>query len=117
GVQLVEASAGTGKTWTLCALLLRLLLERGLALNQILVVTFTKAATAELRERVRGRLEETRRTLDGAPTGSDPFVPTLLARLRGLGHEDTLLKSRLDLALHGFDEAAIFTIHGFAQRS
>jgi len=121
GVQLVEASAGTGKTWTLCALLLRLLLEQGLALNQILVVTFTKAATAELRERVRGRLEETRRfldaPLDGAPAGSDPFVSTLLARLRGLGHEDALLKSRLDLALHGFDEAAIFTIHGFAQRS
>ncbi len=117
GVQLVEASAGTGKTWTLCALLLRLLLERGLALNQILVVTFTKAATAELRERVRGRLEETRRALDGAPPSGDPFVPTLLSRLRGLGHEDALLKSRLDLALHGFDEAAIFTIHGFAQRS
>lgn len=117
GVQLVEASAGTGKTWTLCALLLRLLLEKGLALNQILVVTFTKAATAELRERVRGRLEETRRALDGAPAGSDPFVPTLLARLRGLGQADALLRSRLDLALHGFDEAAIFTIHGFAQRS
>lgn len=118
GIQLVEASAGTGKTWTLCALLLRLLLEKGLALNQILVVTFTKAATAELRERVRGRLEETRRALEGqAPAAGDPFVPELLARLRGLGHEDALLKSRLDLALHGFDEAAIFTIHGFAQRS
>lgn len=117
GVQLVEASAGTGKTWTLCALLLRLLLEQGLTLDQILVVTFTKAATAELRERVRGRLEETRRSLDGAPPSGDPFVPTLLARLRGLGQDDALLRSRLDLALHGFDEAAIFTIHGFAQRS
>ncbi|MBI3155269.1 MAG: UvrD-helicase domain-containing protein [Burkholderiales bacterium] len=71
GTQLVEASAGTGKTWNLCALVLRLLLERGLALPQILVVTFTNAATAELRERIRGRLRETLDALQGrGPAGS-----------------------------------------------
>ena len=58
GVNLVEASAGTGKTWNICGVYLRLLLERKLEVQQILVVTFTKAATAELRERVRARIVE-----------------------------------------------------------
>lgn len=53
GLSLIEASAGTGKTWTLTALYARLLLERQLSVRQILVVTYTQAATAELRERIR----------------------------------------------------------------
>ncbi len=53
GVELVDASAGTGKTHTIATLFLRLVLERGLAVDRILVVTFTKAATAELRDRIR----------------------------------------------------------------
>ena len=55
GIRLVEASAGTGKTWNLCGLYLRLLLERGLEVQRILVVTFTNAATSELRDRLRLR--------------------------------------------------------------
>ena len=54
--RLLEASAGTGKTYTLALLFLRLLLERRLAVDQILVVTFTRAATGELRDRIRRRL-------------------------------------------------------------
>ena len=53
GTRLIEASAGTGKTWNLCGLYLRLLLQRALKVQDILVVTFTHAATAELRERIR----------------------------------------------------------------
>ena len=56
GVQLIQASAGTGKTWTLSALFARLVLERGLEPKQILAITFTKAAAAELRDRIRKRL-------------------------------------------------------------
>src|SRR5260370_37997579 len=56
GVNLIEASAGTGKTWNICALYVRLLLERGFDARNVLVVTFTKAATAELRGRIRDRL-------------------------------------------------------------
>ena len=56
GRRLIEASAGTGKTYTLVLLFLRLLLERRLPVDQILVVTFTRAATAELRDRIRRRL-------------------------------------------------------------
>ncbi len=83
GVNLIEASAGTGKTWNICGLYLRLLLERDLDVQQILVVTFTNAATAELRERVRSRIVETLAWLrdgdDAAPPG-DPFVPALVRR-------------------------------------
>ena len=83
GTTLIEASAGTGKTWALCGLYLRLLLERGLQVQQILVVTFTNAATAELRERIRGRIAETLAFVrDGAAAGADPFVPRFADSLR-----------------------------------
>ncbi len=75
GIRLVEASAGTGKTWNICGLYLRLLLERELPVEALLVVTFTKAATAELSGRIRERIAETLRVLEGAAPGADPFVP------------------------------------------
>jgi exodeoxyribonuclease V beta subunit len=116
GTRLIEASAGTGKTWNLCALFLRLLLERDLKVPDILVVTFTNAATAELRDRIRSRIAETLARLRGtAPPSADPFVDDLLARLDGLPHK--LLDTRLELALQSFDEASILTIHGFCQRA
>jgi exodeoxyribonuclease V beta subunit len=119
GINLIEASAGTGKTWNICGLYLRLLLERGLDVQQILVVTFTNAATAELRERIRTRIVETRNYLvSGIAPGGDPFVPTLVTGLvaRQAIAEDDMIR-RLDLALRTFDEASIFTIHGFCQRA
>ncbi|MDA7086668.1 exodeoxyribonuclease V subunit beta [Pseudomonas sp. SA3-5] len=111
GRSLIEASAGTGKTWTLTALYARLLLEKRLSVSQILVVTFTTAATAELRERIRLRLAELLAVYDNGP-GSDE----LLNRLHG-EYPDAASHRRLLLAVHGFDEAAIFTIHGFCQRA
>jgi len=118
GVRLIEASAGTGKTWAICGLVLRLLLERRFTVQQILVVTFTNAATAELRERLRQRLVDTLAGLEApAATGADPFVPRLLARLQAQGADPADLAARLRAALLGFDEAAIFTIHGFCQRA
>jgi exodeoxyribonuclease V beta subunit len=119
GVNLIEASAGTGKTWTICGLYLRLLLERELTVQQILVVTFTNAATAELRERIRARLLELLTFLHGASLGAaDPFVRQLADDLlQRLGKPKQDLTARLELALHSFDEAAIFTIHGFCQRA
>jgi exodeoxyribonuclease V beta subunit len=119
GVRLIEASAGTGKTWNICGLYLRLLLEQGRDVQQLLVVTFTTAATAELRDRIRQRIVDTRAFLRGAaaPTG-DPFVPDLVRTLRArTALDDATLLQRLDRALHGFDEASIFTIHGFCQRA
>ena len=119
GINLIEASAGTGKTWNICGLYLRLLLERGFDVQQILVVTFTNAATAELRERIRTRIVETRDYLvSGIAPGGDPFVPTLvtgLAQRQNIAEDDMI--RRLELALRTFDEASIFTIHGFCQRA
>lgn len=107
GRSLIEASAGTGKTWTLTALYARLLLERQLSVGQILVVTYTTAATAELRERIRARLADLLAVYEGTPS-SDDFLNRLHAR-----YPDDASRRRLLLAVHGFDEAAIFTIHGF----
>jgi exodeoxyribonuclease V beta subunit len=60
GINLIEASAGTGKTYTIATLVIRLVLENDLSINQILVVTFTEAATTELKDRIRKRLEQMR---------------------------------------------------------
>ncbi|MBZ8141532.1 exodeoxyribonuclease V subunit beta [Rubrivivax gelatinosus] len=120
GIALVEASAGTGKTWNLCGLVLRLLLEKRLELQQVLVVTFTNAATAELRERIRARLVDVLAALDGhAAALADPFVAGLLQALRRPGVElaDAEMHQRIERALQTFDEASIFTIHGFCQRA
>jgi len=117
GTTLIEASAGTGKTWNICALYLRLLLERSLPVQSILVVTFTKAATAELRDRIRARIVEALAVLHGGASGGDPFVPDLLASLRAKGLQDEQIERQLALARATFDEASIFTIHGFCQRA
>jgi len=119
GVNQIEASAGTGKTWNICALYVRLLLEKNLNADQILVVTFTKAATAELHERIRGRLAELHRAIDLDDDGGDPFIQrlfeTTLAPEGGIERDAALKVVRR--ALRTFDQAAIHTIHAFCQRA
>ena len=111
--QLIEASAGTGKTYTIAGLFLRLLLEGLYRVDQILVVTFTNAATEELKDRIRKRLVQLRDALmDDSNATADPVLAGLLARL---SDRESAIK-RLENAIRGFDEAAIFTIHGFCQR-
>ena len=121
GINLIEASAGTGKTWNICGLYLRLLLERGLEVQKILVVTFTNAATAELRERVRSRIVETLawlRDSDPLNPSGDPFIQDLVQAIeQRTATTRRKLTLTLDKALQYFDEAAIFTIHGFCQRA
>ncbi|MGJ7904605.1 UvrD-helicase domain-containing protein, partial [Lysobacter sp. 1R34A] len=67
GLRLIEASAGTGKTYTLATLVTRLVIERGLRIGEVLAVTFTDAATQELRERLRRRLLLAARIAAGDP--------------------------------------------------
>jgi exodeoxyribonuclease V beta subunit len=121
GIALIEASAGTGKTWNICGLYLRLLLEKDFPVSQLLVMTFTRAATAELSARIRARIAATLRALrgevDAEGDGGDPFVPDLINAVRAAGVSDTVMEQRLQEALAGFDEAAIYTIHGFCQRA
>ncbi len=121
GVQLIEASAGTGKTFTLATLVTRLVVERGLRIGQILAVTFTEAATQELRKRIRERLQLTLALLDAAPTDDDKpearLTHALLDAHRGhSGEGDDMLRRRLRQAVLEIDLAAIFTIHGFCAR-
>ncbi len=114
GRQLIEASAGTGKTYTIVLLYLRLLLEEAVPVDRILVLTFTRAATEELRARIRSRIREglgllRRRT---GRTQADPFLLEVLSRAGGSDRCEQLLAD----AMLRLDEAAIYTIHGFCQR-
>ena len=111
GIRLIEASAGTGKTFTIAALYLRLLLESELSVSSILVVTFTEAATGELRDRIRARILDALLWLEGRQEETD-----LLELLRPLKGDSEVIE-RLRDALTCMDEAAIFTIHGFCQRT
>jgi exodeoxyribonuclease V beta subunit len=121
GVHLIEASAGTGKTFTLATLVTRLVVERGLRIGQVLAVTFTEAATQELRKRIRERLQLTLDLID-APVDEDDSAEALLTRQllqshRERGEEnDDALRRRLRQATLEIDLAAIFTIHGFCAR-
>lgn len=110
GKHLIEASAGTGKTYNITRIYLRLLLERKLTVDQILVMTFTKDATEEIKGRIDG------------------FIRDALSQWQTLALEDDLFKELsktitfdeasflLNRALLFLDEAAIFTIHGFCKR-
>ncbi|MFP3869616.1 MAG: exodeoxyribonuclease V subunit beta [Syntrophobacteria bacterium] len=111
GTNLIEASAGTGKTYTITGLFLRLLLEKDLAVEQILVVTFTEAATGELQARIRGRLRDAIEALSRGGS-EDEFLDELVRRQTDRANA----LRRLREALQAFDLAAVFTIHGFCRR-
>ncbi len=121
GIHLIEASAGTGKTFTLATLVTRLVVERGLRIGQVLAVTFTEAATQELRKRIRERLQLTLDLLDAPADGDESAEAALTRQLlqthraRGIESDDAL-RRRLRQAALEIDLAAIFTIHGFCAR-
>ena len=115
GVTVLEASAGTGKTFTIAALAARYV-AAGVPLDELLMVTFTRMATGELRERVRERLVSAEhgleRALAGAPAGDDEVV-RLLAD--GSEREVRTRRELLVRALARFDSATIATTHGFCE--
>lgn len=130
GVHSISASAGTGKTYTITTLYLRFLLESGCSTDEILVTTFTEAATAELRDRLRGRLTEALRVLRQYTTESnvelavenkaeDAQLVAVLQRAGGWSSDRDVsdrVVERLEEALLSFDQAPVFTIHGFCSR-
>lgn len=119
GERLIEASAGTGKTFTIAALYLRLLLGLGgntafprpLSVEELLVVTFTEAATAELRGRIRANIHELRIACLRQST-DNPLYTALLEEIT----DKQQAAQWLLLAERQMDEASVFTIHGFCQR-
>jgi exodeoxyribonuclease V beta subunit len=106
----IEASAGTGKTFTLAALATRYLAERKVAPSELLIVTFTRAATAELRSRIRSQMVASAAALAGTATtfGKDELSAHLAA------DERVERRERLEHAVADFDAAAISTMHSFA---
>ena len=126
GSQLVEASAGTGKTWTIAALYLRLVLGHGgpgaaavrpLLPGEVLVMSFTKAATRELSDRIRQRLVQAAACFRGTvplPSGDDFLAALLQDHPEGPLREQAAW--RLALAAEAMDDAAVFTIDAWCQR-
>ncbi len=118
-INLIEASAGTGKSWTVTLLYLRLILEKALTVEQILVVTFTEAATKALRDDVRNRLSEALAAFENPDAdGIEDAYRILAKNISAADHlsMDEAIR-RLKRAKLSLDEAAIFTIHGFCQRA
>ena len=132
GRSLIEASAGTGKTWTIAVLYLRLLLEHGLSPKQIVVTTFTDAAAQELRERIRSRVLaaelQARQALasQSVASGAAPALPPdeewLASRWRESSHAGADVEkitadlNRLMLASAELDLAPIGTLHGLCRK-
>lgn len=123
GTCLIEASAGTGKTYTIAALYVRLILDhhpdatlpgRELLPPDILVVTFTEAATKELRERIRERLSQAARFFREQAVASDNFLQAIRAQ-----YDSSIWPTcarRLELAANWMDESAVYTIHSWCNR-
>jgi exodeoxyribonuclease V beta subunit len=117
GFKLIEASAGTGKTHTIADLYLRHILD-GRQPSQILIVTYTNAATEELRGRIRRRLYRALDLLQHPGNCEDDLLMLLLEQSQKLDDDSRTARiNRLQLAIRSMDDAAISTIHSFCQRS
>ncbi len=109
---IIEASAGTGKTYNITGLFLRLLISEGLTLDRILVVTFTRMATKELKERILRQLRQALSAIESGNTGEDPLIDELCNVIDNTTSAAELIRG----AVRNFDDANIYTIHGFCQQ-
>jgi exodeoxyribonuclease V beta subunit len=124
GVQLIEASAGTSKTFTVATLYTRLVIEQALPVAKLLAVTYTEAAAMDLRDKLRERLARAAALVEADPLvarddepAADALTRTLLADALARGESLPALRQRLRLAVAQMDLAPIHTIHGFCQRA
>lgn len=122
GRYLIEASAGTGKTYSLEHLVLRFVVELGVSIDRILIVTFTNAATAEIKERVRTLLQRMAKALTQMKQTEDAQVEDFLKdkteakMVRNWISEDKDPLEMIARALDSFDDASVQTIHSFCQK-
>lgn len=122
GRQWIEASAGTGKTFTLSLLVLRFLLEREISLPKILAVTYTNAAAQELKIKIRAQIklaqdllsDEASQDIESLESGKQTTARYLLELMQE--KPKSHLRRLLEAALQDCDRASIFTIHGFCSR-
>jgi len=115
GINLVEASAGTGKTYNITSLYIRSLIEHDITVGNILVVTYTEAATKELRDRLLDRIRHSISVLKKGRSDKedDQFLDDLLDYVSDRGQAI----KKLDAAVRSFDEASVYTIHGFCYQA
>ena len=117
GKNLIEASAGTGKTYCIENIVIRYLLEkRELNIKDILVVTFTNAATKELKSKINKRIQDAFIYLNALEKREDDDFHKYLNKFKESGKEKTEILENLKLSLTDFDEVNIFTIHSFCER-
>ncbi len=114
GSNLIEASAGTGKTYSIALLTLRLIIENNIPIEKILMVTFTKAAVAELETRVRSFVRLALKVSRGEEI-QDETIKRLIESLM-TKHNSTLVEDRLNTAQLFLDETSVLTIHSFCKR-
>lgn len=118
GANLIEASAGTGKTYNITMLFLRMIVELKFSVNEILVVTFTVPATMELRKEIRDTIARALEFLTSVlsekenTTDIDENIKKIILSAK----DDFTVVQRLRSALKTFDEASIYTIHSFCQQ-
>ena len=115
GSNLIEASAGTGKTYSIAILALRLILEKNISIREILMVTFTKAAVAELEERIRKFIRSGYKCAQGEEISDQTISNLVQESIKEIGHEKTL--ERLKDATLFLDETSVLTIHSFCQQT
>lgn len=115
GTNMVEASAGTGKTYSIAILCLRLLLENHLKLEEVLMVTFTKAAVGELELRIRSFIKQAHGIFYNSPTNDQLIHDLVQEGIQTYGLE--VMRSRLDHLVQDLDVTSIFTIHSFCQNT
>lgn len=117
-VHIIEASAGTGKTYNIQTLFARQIIEKAIPVNSILVVTFTEAATKELIDRIRRILKNLLHYVkSGENLSGENRIPEIIQKAstdKSFSHK--MIRQRIDKALKNFDDAAIYTIHGFCNR-
>ncbi len=114
GITVIEASAGTGKTFNMALIVLRFLLD-GTTIDSVLAVTFTRAATSELKDRIRSFILSAMRLLQSEGNDEDSPLAALVAD-RAKKIDRNVLYNRLKRAYANIDTAAVFTIHGFCRR-
>ncbi len=110
GSNLIEASAGTGKTYTIASLFIRFILEKKISHDKILVVTFTDAATKELKERIRARIKELYKAMTNEKS-DDRFISDIANNFKDKQSVETI-----NDILKAFDQVQIHTIHGFCRK-
>ena len=115
GINLIEAAAGTGKTYSIATMVLRWILETGNTIDSVLAVTFTNYATAELKERILGFLEGALAFLESGNENDEKTDKTIKEICKRCADKKKA-EAELRAAINDFDTASVFTIHGFCQK-